>query len=200
MTGRERPVADRGHPPRKPERLDPVVSGAAVERAGDRVEAVVIRRPTFAFMRPRLSRWIALGFGTGLAPIGPGTAGTALAWLLYALLAPVITVPGMAVVTSAGFLVGLWAVRRAGFDLGDVDHSAIVWDEIVAFWLILLLIPQTSGPQLAAFVLFRVFDVWKPTPIREVEQRLHTPLGVMLDDLLASGYVLMMFLIWENFR
>ena len=193
-------MADRGHPAKGPERPDPVASGDAGGQVIDVVAPVVIRRPTFAFMRPRLSRWIALGLGAGLAPVGPGTVGTALAWLLYVPMVPVITIPGMAVVTAASFIAGIWAVRRAGVDLGDVDHTAIVWDEIVAFWLILLLIPQTFGPQLAAFVLFRVFDVWKPTPIREVEQRLHTPLGVMLDDLLASGYVLMMFLIWENFR
>lgn len=151
-------------------------------------------------MRPRLSRWVALGLGAGLVPLGPGTVGTLVAWLLYLPGAAVVGAGGMAVVTVSGFLVGIWAVRRAGDDLGDVDHSAIVWDEVVAFWLILCLIPQHWEAQLAAFVLFRVFDVWKPTPIREVEQRLHTPFGVMIDDVLAAIYVLAIFLIWSRFR
>ena len=160
----------------------------------------VVRRPTFAFMRQRLSRCIALGFGAGLAPLGPGTAGTALAWLLHALLIDWIGWRGMAALTVVGFFVGIWAIRRAGKDLGDIDHGAIVWDEIIAFWLVLLLVPQTVGAQVAAFVLFRVFDVWKPTPIREAEQRWQTPLGVMFDDLLAAGYVLVVFAIWSELR
>lgn len=160
----------------------------------------VVHRPDFAFMRQRLSRWIALGFGAGLAPLGPGTVGTALAWLLYALLVGPLTWSGMVALTVVGFFVGIWSIRRVGKDLGDIDHSAIVWDEVVAFWLVLLLVPQTVGAQFAAFILFRVFDVWKPTPIREAERRWQTPLGVMFDDLLAAGYVLVVFALWSAFR
>ncbi len=168
----------------------PVVAGASAATAW----------PTFGFMRPRLSRWIALGLGAGLVPIGPGTIGTLVAWLLYLPGAQLFGAIGMGLVALAGFVLGIWAVRRAGEALGDVDHSAIVWDEVVAFWLVLCLIPQHWEAQLAAFVLFRVFDVWKPTPIREVEQRLHTPFGVMADDVLAAGYTLAVFMIWGKFR
>lgn len=157
----------------------------------------VVRRPDFAFMRPRLSRWIALGFGAGLAPLGPGTVGTALAWFLYVVLIGWIPWQAMAALTVVGFFVGIWSIGRVGKDLGEVDHSAIVWDEVIAFWLVLLLVPQTMGAQLAAFILFRIFDVWKPTPIREAERRWQTPLGVMFDDLLAAGYVLAVFAIWS---
>ena len=171
----------------------------------DATEAVtdvmpVRHRADFAFMRQRLSRCLALGFGAGLSPVGPGTVGTLLAWLLYGLLVGILTRYGIAVLIVAGLFAGVWAIRRTGRDLGDVDSSAIVWDEIVAFWLILVLIPQTAGAQLAAFVLFRIFDVWKPTPIREAEQRWQTPLGVMIDDLLAAAYVLAVFLIWSAIR
>lgn len=160
----------------------------------------IVRRPDFDFMRPRLSRWIAMGFGAGLAPLGPGSVGTALAWLLYVLLIDWIGWYGMAVTTVAGFFVGIWAIGRVGEDLGDIDHGAIVWDEVVAFWLVLLLIPQTVGAQTVGFILFRVFDVWKPTPIRQAERRWQTPVGVLFDDLLAAAYVLALFTLWSAMR
>lgn len=158
------------------------------------------RRPDFAFMRPRLSRWIALGFGTGLSPVGPGTVGTLFGWLSFNWLSGPLGWSGMALATAAAFLLGIWAIGRVGKDLGDIDHGAIVWDEVVAFWLVLLFIPQTLAAQLAGFVLFRLFDIWKPTPIREAERRLQTPFGVMFDDLLAAGYVLVCFLIWRSMQ
>lgn len=157
----------------------------------------VRHRADFAFMRQRLSRWIALGFGSGLSPVGPGTVGTLFGWALYLLLVGVLGRSGMVILAVAGIFVGVWAIRRTGRDLGEVDSGAIVWDEIVAFWLVLAALPQTLGVQLIAFLLFRLFDVWKPTPIREAERRWPTPLGVMIDDLLAAVYVLAVFLIWS---
>ena len=87
--------------------------------------APVRQRPDFAFMRQRLSRWIALGFGAGLSPVGPGTAGTLLAWLLYGPLVAGLGRYGMAALVVAGIFAGIWAIRRTGRDLGEVDSSAI---------------------------------------------------------------------------
>lgn len=152
--------------------------------------------PSFAFMKPRLSRWIALGFGSGLARIAPGTFGTLFGWVSFALLAPLIGVPAMLGFALAGIPLGAWAIRRTGADLGVPDHGAIVWDEIVAFWLLLCLVPQSFIGQLLAFLLFRFFDIVKPPPIGSVDRRMKTGWGVMLDDLIAAAYAGIPFALW----
>ena len=155
-------------------------------------------RPTFDFMKPRLSRWIALGFGSGLSGTAPGTVGTIFAWVSYALLHAVVGDAGMLVACGLGMLVGLWAVGRTGRDLGVPDHSAIVWDEVIAFWLVLLLVPATFASQLIAFLLFRAFDILKPPPIRQVDRLWKTPAGVMADDLLAGAYTVLVVAFWQR--
>ena len=155
-------------------------------------------RPTVDFMKPRLSRWIALGFGSGLSSTAPGTVGTIFAWLSFALLYPVAGDNGMLILCAIGLPVGVWAVGRTGRDLGVVDHSAIVWDEVIAFWLVLLLVPATFITQLIAFLLFRAFDILKPPPIRQVDRLWKTPLGVMVDDLLAAAYTVLVIAFWQR--
>ena len=155
-------------------------------------------RPTFDFMKPRLSRWIALGAGSGLSATAPGTVGTIFAWLSFALLHGVIGDNGMLVLCAIGLPLGVWAVGRTGRDLGVTDHSAIVWDEIVAFWLVLLLVPPAFITQLIAFLLFRAFDIIKPPPIRQVDRWWKTPLGVMVDDLLAAAYTVLVMAFWQR--
>jgi len=155
-------------------------------------------RPSFEFMRPRLSRWIALGFGSGLSRTAPGTVGTLFAWASYALLHRLIGDAGLLLLCAAGLVVGVWAVGRAGRDLGVPDHSAIVWDEIVAFWLVLLLVPASFISQLGAFLLFRAFDILKPPPIRQVDRLWKTPAGVMADDLLAGAYTVLVIAFWQR--
>jgi phosphatidylglycerophosphatase A len=144
--------------------------------------------PAFAFSHP--AHVIAFGFGAGLAPRAPGTAGTLAAWPLGWLLGGVL--PPLAIVglLVALFLLGTWACAVTGRDLGVHDHGAMVWDEIVAFLLILSLLPREFGWQAAGFVLFRAFDIAKPAPIRWFERRFHGGFGVMFDDLLAAGYTL----------
>lgn len=137
-------------------------------------------------MRQRLSRWVAFGLGSGLSRTAPGTVGTLLAWLLFVLFAGRLQ-PAMAwSVVAGGFLLGIWACARAAEDLGVDDHGAIVWDEIIAFWALLLAVPAEFGAQFAALLLFRFFDIVKPPPIRWVDQRMKSGLGIMLDDLLAA--------------
>ncbi len=155
-------------------------------------------RPTVEFMKPRLSRWIALGLGSGLSTTAPGTVGTIFAWLSFALLHPLLGDAGLLVLCVVGFPVGVWAVGRTGRDLGVVDHSAIVWDEVIAFWLVLLLVPAAFITQLIAFLLFRAFDILKPPPIRQVDRLWKTPVGVMADDLLAGAYTVLLIAFWER--
>ena len=112
-------------------------------------------RPDFAFMKPRLSRWVALGLGSGLSRTAPGTVGTLFGWLVFALLHPRLGDVGMVILLLIGLGVGVWAIERTGRDLGAIDHGAIVWDEIVAIWLVLLVVAGDFTTQLVAVLLFR---------------------------------------------
>lgn len=150
------------------------------------------------FMRQRLSRWIAFGFGSGLSPWAPGTVGTLWAWLAFIVLDRWLGPGAWAMLIAAGVLVGVWACGRTARDLGVADHGSIVWDEIVAFWLILLFVPASLAAQFAAFVVFRFFDIVKPPPIRYFDARLKSGFGVMFDDLLAAFYTLLLMALWQR--
>jgi len=152
---------------------------------------VIIARPTpgFAFSHP--AHAIALGFGAGLSPFAPGTVGTLVAWPLGWYASSVMPPALLAAAMAPLFVLGIWACALTGRHLGVADHRAMVWDEIVAFLLVLAIVPRTFAWQLAAFVLFRFFDIAKPPPIRALERRYHGGFGVMFDDLLAAGYTLL---------
>lgn len=154
-----------------------------------------IYRPTLGFLVRHPAHFIALGFGSGLAPIVPGTFGTLLAFPLYAMLAEVLTPPGVALAIAALFGVGVWACGRTGRDLGVPDHGAMNWDEVVAFLAVLVLTPEGLWWQLGAFVAFRFFDMTKPPPIRRVERSVKGGLGVMVDDVVAAFYALLVLAI-----
>jgi phosphatidylglycerophosphatase A len=156
----------------------------------------VWRQPSFAFMRPRLARWVALGFGSGLAPVAPGTAGTLWAWAAFVLMDPFLWDAAWWVVIAGSFVLGVWACERTGRDLGVSDHSGMVWDEVVAFWAVLVLVPSGFVSQLAAFFLFRAFDVIKPPPIRHLDRTVKGGFGVMLDDVLAALYTVLVVALW----
>ncbi len=152
---------------------------------------MIIARPRarFAFGHP--AHFIALGFGAGLSPFAPGTAGTLLAfpiwWLIGGAYEPALLLGFLAFL----FAVGVWACELTGRHLGVSDHGAMCWDEVVAFLLVLALVPEDPWWQAAAFFLFRAFDVVKPPPIRQLEMRIKGGFGVMFDDLLAAGYTLL---------
>ena len=131
--------------------------------------------------------FLALGFGAGLSPFAPGTAGSLLALLVWPLIQPLdpIWIAGLLLV---GLLAGIPACGITGERLGVHDHPALVWDEIVGQSLVLALAPADWRWWLAAFVLFRLFDILKPFPIRRIDRHVPGGLGVMLDDVLAAIY------------
>ena len=147
----------------------------------------------FAFAHP--AHFIALGLGTGLAPLGPGTAGTMLAFPIYMLLGRWLDAPWLLGVVAAFFAIGIWACGRTGRDLGAADHGAMNWDEVVAMMLILVLIPDRLEWWVCAFGLFRFFDIAKPPPIGHIDRTVKGGFGVMLDDIVAAFYTLLLMAI-----
>jgi phosphatidylglycerophosphatase A len=139
--------------------------------------------------------FVAFGFGTGLAPVSPGTFGSLPALLLgWATLGLGLYVQlGVAVFL---FVVGIWVCGRCSRNLGVHDHGGIVWDEIAGMYVTLLLAPPTAGGYLLAFLLFRAFDIIKPWPIRDLDHRLGGGLGIMLDDLAAALYALILLALY----
>lgn len=146
--------------------------------------------PTLRWMLASPPRLLAFGFGSGLLRPAPGTWGTLLAWAIWQGLGR-LPDAWIAVVLLVGLVIGVLACHLAGKALGQPDHSGMVWDEMVAFWLVLWLTPDTWIAQLAAFGLFRLFDIVKPPPIRYFDRRWKHGAGVMWDDLLAAGYSLL---------
>lgn len=154
-------------------------------------------KPTLGFLFAHPAHFIALGFGSGLSPWAPGTAGTLAAWLLFPLVSRNFSEAGFLVFLAAAYILGIFAVGRAGRALGVADHGAIVWDEIVPFWLVLLMTPAGFLWQLAAFIWFRFFDIVKPQPARWIDGHMKTGFGVMLDDLVAAGYALLVLALFK---
>ncbi|MCK9984705.1 MAG: phosphatidylglycerophosphatase A [Azoarcus sp.] len=156
-------------------------------------------RPTVRLLLSHPAHFISLGFGSGLSPRAPGTAGTLAAWLLYPLLrAPISEFVFLALLASF-FVAGIIAADRTGRALGTPDHGAIVWDEIVAFWLVLFFAPPGLAWQATAFALFRFFDIVKPQPIRWADSHVGGGFGVMLDDLIAAGYAILALAMLKHF-
>jgi len=155
----------------------------------------LLLRPTWRFILSRPAYFIAFGFGAGLAPIAPGTVGTLLAFPLYWLFFPQVGALEFLVLILVLFILGVWACDTAGRALGVSDYGGMVWDETVAFLLVLFLVPATLYWQAAAFLLFRLFDILKPPPIRHYDQTLKSGFGVMLDDLIAAFYTLVVLAI-----
>lgn len=151
----------------------------------------MIVRPTAKFLLAHPAHLLALGFGTGLAPIAPGTVGTLLGLPVYGLLATRLAPVELLAATAVMFAVGVWACGKTGADLGIADHSAMNWDEVVAFVLILIITPPTWEWWAFAFFAFRFFDVVKPPPIRYFDRTIKGGFGVMFDDVVAAFYTLL---------
>ena len=153
----------------------------------------LVLRPSWRFVLGHPAHFIAFGFGAGLAPVAPGTWGTLLALPFYWLIEPRLAAGEFLVLLAALFGAGVWACGTTGRAIGAPDHGGMVWDETVAFLLVLFFVPAALHWQAVAFLLFRLFDILKPPPIRHFERTFKNGFGVMLDDLIAAFYTLFAF-------
>jgi len=156
-------------------------------------------RPDKAFVRRHAAHFIAFGGGIGLSRMAPGTAGTLAALPLFWVLSILFDAAGFLLLIGGMFVVGIWACAVTGKALGSHDHGGMVWDEIVAFLLVLVFTPKVLIWQAFAFLLFRVFDIIKPPPIRYYDNKLRGGFGVMFDDMLAAFYALLCLAAWKAF-
>jgi phosphatidylglycerophosphatase A len=165
--------------------------------------------PTFKWVRQTATRTIAFGFGSGLSPLAPGTVGTLWAWAAFLIGEYFLSTEDFIWIIGGGFVLGCWICGHVSEELGKKDFGGIVWDEIIAFWLILLVImPTNIWMQAIAFGLFRFFDAVKPGPIglidrhfKNQEEENQAPpslfqivwrgFGIMIDDLAAAFFTLL---------
>ena len=187
--------------PNSPDSSDTPAPNAAPESAATGYR-LPVRRPSVAFMLSHPVHWMSLGFGSGLSPIMPGTMGTLFGWLSFYVLTmrwpEIFTASVWAAIIVLGFVIGIWLCDKTGQALGVADHGAIVWDEIIAIWLVMLFVmPASFSAQLVAFLIFRAFDMIKPPPIRQFERRFKNGFGVMGDDLIAAFFTLLVLALWR---
>jgi phosphatidylglycerophosphatase A len=168
-------------------------------------------KPTGHFMMAHPAHVLGLGFGSGLSPVAPGTAGTLWAWAIFALLQDRLTESQWGWLIAISLVAGWWACSLTARHLRVLDPSSIVWDEIAAFWLVLWLISPTSWlGQAVVFALFRFFDAVKPGPVGWADQLFHqvdpatdrhawhkAGAGIMLDDLVAAFCTLLVIALWR---
>jgi len=144
--------------------------------------------------------FIAFGFGSGLSPVAPGTFGTIAAIPIYWLLSH-YPWPFYFLLTCATFVLGVIVSQKVSQDLGEHDYEGIVWDEVVGYLLVMFLVPYSVSAMILGFLLFRLFDIWKPQPIRWVDQKVKGGLGIMLDDVLAAipAWFVLQILVYLNY-
>ncbi len=154
-------------------------------------------RASAGFLLRHPAHWIALGFGSGLAPKAPGTVGTLWAWVAFLVGSQWLSTAAWGWVILLALVGGVWACTLTAQHLGLADPGAIVWDEVIAFWIVLwLVMPASWWVQLLAFVLFRFFDAAKPGPVHWADQRFKLQMGqaigwrqgfgIVFDDLVAA--------------
>lgn len=136
-------------------------------------------------VKGNLTHMLAFGMGAGCSPKAPGTMGTLLAVGIYLPLSR-LSLPAYAAVLLVVILVGIWLCDKTARDLGVHDHPGIVWDEIAGYLLTMLAAPAGWYWLIIGFVLFRLFDIWKPWPIGWLDRRVGGGFGIMLDDLVAG--------------
>jgi phosphatidylglycerophosphatase A len=135
------------------------------------------------------SGFLAFGFGSGLSPFAPGTMGTVVA-IPFAVAMTFLPQIGFWLVLLLMFLVGIELCNRVSRKLGVHDHGGIVWDEIVGYCLSIAFVPLQWQWFLAAFVIFRFFDIYKPWPIRQLDRKVSGGLGIMIDDVVAGIFTI----------
>jgi len=165
------------------------------------------RRASARFMLGHPARWLALGFGSGLSPVAPGTVGTLWGWAAFVVAHHWLGEAPWGWVIALSLPLGLWACTRTAQHLGTADPGAIVWDEIVAIWIVLwLVMPTGLLGQAVAFALFRFFDAAKPGPVGWADRLCKLKpgqaigwrqgFGILFDDLVAAGCTLMVIALW----
>ncbi|MBA4261322.1 MAG: phosphatidylglycerophosphatase A [Comamonadaceae bacterium] len=165
--------------------------------------AAPLIRPTLAFAFGHPAHFIALGAGAGLARQAPGTVGTLWAWASFVVLQPFMSDAGWAVLIGLGTLIGWWACTVTAMHMRIADPGQIVWDEVVAFWLVLWLVSPTGlWGQLVAFGLFRFFDALKFGPMAWADRTFkgfgpRGGFGILLDDFAAAGCTLLVIALWK---
>jgi len=171
-------------------------------------------RPSARFMLAQPAHFIAMGFGSGLSPVAPGTAGTLWAWLAFVVLQPWMNDARWAWLIAASLALGWWVCSVTAKHMRVLDPGSVVWDEIAAFWLVLWLItPAGFWGQLLAFGLFRCFDAVKRGPVGWADAMFHdvdtvtdrtawrkAGFGIMLDDLVAAACTLFVIAVWRSFQ
>ena len=162
-------------------------------------------RPTASFMLRHPAHAIAMGFGSGLSPKAPGTVGSLWGWASWLLIQNSLSTPAQAALILASLGLGWWACTLTARNMGVSDPGSIVWDEIVAMWLILFLIlPAGFMAQLSAFLLFRFFDAVKPGPVAWADRLFkgfgwRGGFGILFDDLVAALCTLLVLALWRWF-
>jgi phosphatidylglycerophosphatase A len=172
-----------------------------------------IARPTLGFMLAHPAHWFALGFGSGLSRLAPGTAGTLWAWMAFVLLSRWLNEAQWGLVIGLSLPLGWWACTVTARHMQVQDPGSIVWDEVAAFWLVLwLVMPAGFWAQAVAFALFRFFDAVKPGPVGWADALFHdvnpqtdprawgkAGFGIMFDDLVAAACTLLVIALWKFF-
>lgn len=148
------------------------------------------KSPNLQLLFAHPAHFFGLGFGAGLADKAPGTFGTLIGFPLFLMIKPYPMTTQLLILIGL-FVIGIYFCEVTGKALGVSDHGGIVWDEIVAMMLVLTIVPFTLFWCILAFALFRLFDIWKPFPIRQCDAQVKGGLGVMLDDLLAAVYAML---------
>lgn len=182
---------------------------AAEAQAGAPEQDLAPRRATAGFMLRHPAHWIALGFGSGLAPKAPGTVGTLWAWAAFLVLDLWLSDAQWGWLIGGGTLVGWWACTVTARHLRTPDPGAIVWDEVLAFWAVLwLVMPAGFWGQAVAFALFRFFDAAKPGPVRWADGLFKGErgrpvgwaqgFGILFDDFVAAGCTLLVIALWRS--
>lgn len=180
------------------------------------MNAVPPRRASAAFMWRHPARWIALGFGSGLSPVAPGTVGTLWGWVAFLVLGHWLDDTQWGLFIALSLPLGWWACTVTARDLGIADPGPVVWDEVVAIWIVLwLVMPAGLAAQFVAFALFRYFDAAKPGPVGWADRLCklrpgeaigwRQGFGILFDDLVAAGCTLLVWalgvtlwrLIWQ---
>ena len=160
-------------------------------------------RPNVRFLLAHPAHFIALGFGAGLSRIAPGTVGTLWAWLSYLALQQWLSPLQMGLLIAASTVVGWWACTTTARHMRVADPGSIVWDEVVAFWLVLwLAMPMGFSGQLAVFALFRFFDAAKPGPVGWADGLFkgfgwRGGWGILWDDFVAAFCTLLVVALWR---